>query len=63
MKKSAFFILPLVCCLVLLSGCSLFRNKGKGCPTDGRNIGAERLAAGDLNAKESKKARKARFRG
>jgi len=47
---------------MLLSGCSLFR-KGKGCPTDGRNIGAERLAAGDLNAKESKKARKAKFRG
>lgn len=44
------------------TGCSLFK-RGKGCPTDGRNIGAERVAAGDLTPKEAKKAKKAKFRG
>jgi hypothetical protein len=55
MKKIiAFFI-----CLYFLSACSLFRKSEKtGCPSNGRNIGAEKLAAGDEKAmKESSKAK------
>jgi len=61
MKKALLFVV-LIGLGFTYSGCSLFK-RGKGCPTDGRNIGAERLAADDLNAKEAKKARKAKFRG
>ena len=46
----------------LLSGCSLFRKNVKyGCPTDGRNIGAEKIASGDPKA--IKAASKAKYRG
>jgi uncharacterized protein YceK len=48
----------------LLTGCSsgLFAKKEKlGCRTDGRNIGAEKLAAGDPKALKASK--KAKFRG
>lgn len=42
-----------------LSGCYVFQKKDKyGCPGNGRNIGAEKLAAGDEKAiKESSKAK------
>ncbi|GAB4094110.1 hypothetical protein [Flaviaesturariibacter terrae] len=29
--------------LVLGSSCSVFKKKGEGCPSDGRNVGAEKL--------------------
>ncbi len=46
----------------LLSGCSIFRKNTKyGCPTDGRNAGAEKLASGDPKA--IKAASKAKWRG
>lgn len=46
----------------LLSSCSLFRRNVKyGCPTDGRNVGAEKLASGD--PKSVKAARKAKWKG
>lgn len=49
----------------LLSGCfisKLFGKKDKvGCPTDGRNVGAEKLLSGD--AKAEKAAKKAKWRG
>ncbi|MEP6614980.1 MAG: hypothetical protein ABJA57_00305 [Ginsengibacter sp.] len=46
--------------LLLLASCSVFRKKVKyGCPTDGKNIGAERILSGDKEAiKASKKAKK-----
>jgi len=49
-----------VMCVMLLSACSVFRKKVKyGCPTDGKNIGAERILSGDKEAiKASKKAKK-----
>jgi uncharacterized protein YceK len=49
-----------VMCVLLLSACSVFRKKVKyGCPTDGKNIGAERILSGDKEAiKASKKAKK-----
>lgn len=48
--------------MAFLSSCFIFRKKEKyGCPSDGRNIGAEQLAAGDEKA--MKKAAKAKYRG
>lgn len=49
-----------VMCVVLLSACSVFRKKVKyGCPTNGKNIGAERILSGDKEAiKAAKKAKK-----
>jgi hypothetical protein len=44
----------------LLSGCfisNIFRKKDKyGCPSDGRNVGAEKILAGE-------KAKKAKYKG
>ena len=46
----------------LLSGCSIFRKNVKyGCPTDGRNVGAGKIASGD--PKSIKAANKAKYRG
>lgn len=49
----------------LLSGCfitNIFRKKEKvGCPSDGRNVGAEKLLGGDQKA--MKQASKAKWRG
>jgi hypothetical protein len=58
MKK----VLLIVMSAYLLSGCSLFRKNVKyGCPTNGRNVGAEKLASGD--PKSIKAAKKAKWRG
>ncbi len=45
-----------------LTGCSIFRGGEKyGCPTNGKNIGAERIASGDPAAiKAARKASKFR---
>jgi len=38
-------------CISFLSGCFIFQKKDKyGCPSNGSNIGAEKLAAGDEKA-------------
>jgi hypothetical protein len=50
----------------ILSSCSLWNKvfpPKYGCPSDGRNVGAEKLLSGDMSKKEMKKARKAKFRG
>lgn len=58
MKK----ILLAVTVISVLSSCFIFKKKEKyGCPTDGRNIGAEKIASGDPKA--VKAANKAKFRG
>ena len=56
------FLFVVVFCW-LLSGCSIFRKQEKyGCPTNGKNIGAERILSGDKDAiKAAKKAGK--FKG
>jgi hypothetical protein len=56
MKK----ILKVVLCAWILSGCSVLKKKEKyGCPTNGKNIGAERLLSGDKDAiKAARKAKK-----
>jgi hypothetical protein len=55
MKK----IIAAVVCVYFLSSCSVFRKSEKyGCPGNGRNVGAEKLASGDPKAlKESSKAK------
>lgn len=58
MKK----ILAAVACIYFLSACSLFRRSEKlGCKGDGRNVGAEKLAASDPKA--MKASSKAKYRG
>ena len=51
-----------VTCAFVLSSCSIFRKNTKyGCPTNGRNVGAEKLASGDPAA--VKASRKAKWKG
>lgn len=46
--------------MIAFSSCNLFKPK-YGCPTNGKNIGAEKLAAGDPDAeKAARKAKKFR---
>jgi hypothetical protein len=56
MKK----ILIVIVCGYMFSGCSIFRRHEKyGCPTNGKNIGAERILSGDKAAiKAAKKAKR-----
>lgn len=58
MKK----ILTAIIGMYFLSACSVFRKTEKyGCPSNGRNIGAEKLAAGDEKA--MKASSKAKYKG
>ncbi len=55
-------ILLLLMCAYIFSGCFIFRKNVKyGCPTDGRNVGAEKIASGDPKA--IKAANKAKWKG
>lgn len=56
MKKLLVFMVS----IILLQGCSIFRGSEKyGCPSNGKNIGAEKIASGDPAAlKAAKKAPK-----
>jgi hypothetical protein len=52
--------------ITLFGSCKLWNNifhreAKRGCPSDGRNVGAERVL--ELKGKEAKKARKAKFKG
>lgn len=54
------FLLAVISLKFLLTSCSLFKPK-YGCPTNGKNIGAEKLANGDPDAeKAARKAKKFR---
>jgi hypothetical protein len=45
-----------------MSSCAVFKKKDKyGCPTNGRNVGAEKLLSGDKKAIAAE--RKAKFKG
>jgi len=49
-----------ICCflVILASSCNLFK-RGSGCPTNGKNVGAEKLISGDPDAeKAARKAKK-----
>jgi hypothetical protein len=59
MKNLRFYTIGLSV-ILLLSSCSMFKPK-YGCPTNGKNIGAEKLASGDPDAeKAARKAKKFR---
>jgi len=62
MKKA---LLIITCAAFLLSGCfitRIFSKKDKvGCPTNGRNVGAEKIASGDKKAIAAEK--KAKYKG
>lgn len=58
MKK---FILGFIV-LSLMNSCFIFKKKEKyGCPSNGRNVGAEKIAAGD--EKSIKASNKAKYKG
>ncbi|HEV8283471.1 MAG TPA: hypothetical protein VGQ09_04135 [Chitinophagaceae bacterium] len=64
--KSFRSILMLVIVCFILSSCNLWNKvfgPKYGCPSNGRNVGAEKLLSGDMSKKEMKKARKAKFKG
>ncbi len=50
----------LMVCILSLSACSIFKKNEKyGCPTNGKNVGAEKILSGDKDAiKAAKKAKK-----
>ena len=49
-------------CIAFMCSCSLFRKSEKvGCPSNGRNVGAEKLAAGDEKAMRA--SSKAKYKG
>lgn len=53
-------IAAIFCFMFAVSSCNVFKPK-YGCPTNGKNIGAEKLAAGDPAAeKAARKAKKFR---
>jgi hypothetical protein len=56
----------IVCVSFILSSCSLWNKvfgPKYGCPSNGRNVGAEKLLSGDMSKKEARQARKAKFKG
>ncbi len=55
--KKPLLIISALSFLLMTTSCNLFK-KGQGCPTNGKNIGAEKLLSGD--AKAEKAARKAK---
>jgi hypothetical protein len=59
--KNFISTLVLVCfVMILTSSCNLFK-RGSGCPTNGKNVGAEKLISGDPDAeKAARKAKKFR---
>ena len=62
--KTLRFLAVTVSLIVLLSSCNLWHSVFKpkyGCPTNGKNIGAEKLVSGDPKAeKAARKAKKFR---
>ena len=61
MKNLRFFAFAF-CLVLLLSSCHMISNLFKpkyGCPSNGKNVGAEKIASGDPAAlKSAKKAKK-----
>lgn len=48
--------------ICFLCSCSVFKSTKSGCPTNGKNVGAEKLASGDPKAaKAAKKAGKFKY--
>jgi hypothetical protein len=59
--KSFLNLCLAVLLMSMITSCSLFKSKKTGCPTNGKNIGAEQLLSGDPAAeKAARKAKKFR---
>ncbi|MBS4043542.1 MAG: lipoprotein [Chitinophagaceae bacterium] len=55
-------ILLAIVLVAFLTSCSIFKSNKTGCPTNGRAVGAEKLAAGDpKSVKAANKAPKFKF--
>jgi len=52
MKTLRFFLVPAAFAFII-SSCSLFK-KGEGCPSNGKNVGAEKLLDGGKAPKAKK---------
>jgi hypothetical protein len=66
MKLHFFKIFLFFSIITTASSCKLWdkvfnKEPKRGCPTDGRNVGAEKVLS--LKGKEAKKAKKAKMRG
>ncbi len=60
MKKPILILTVLSFVMMTTTSCNLFK-KGSGCPTNGKNVGAEKLISGDPAAeKAARKAKKFR---
>jgi acyl CoA:acetate/3-ketoacid CoA transferase alpha subunit len=59
MKK---ILIGVICCY-MFAGCSIFKKQEKyGCPTNGKNVGAEKILSGDrASIKAAKKAGKFKY--
>ena len=58
MKKPILIITVLSFLMMTTTACNMFK-KGQGCPTNGKNVGAEKLLSGDPAAeKAARKAKK-----
>ena len=56
--KTILTVIAALCFLSMVVSCSLFKPK-YGCPTNGKNVGAEKLVSGDPAAeKAARKAKK-----
>jgi hypothetical protein len=56
--KNLLILIGLICIMTMTVSCNLFKPK-YGCGTNGKNIGAEKLASGDPAAeKAARKAKK-----
>jgi hypothetical protein len=51
--KSVRFFLTIASFTLLFSSCSLFK-RGEGCPSNGKNVGAEKLLDGSKTPKAKK---------
>ncbi|HRG83930.1 MAG TPA: hypothetical protein PLO99_15525, partial [Chitinophagaceae bacterium] len=62
--KNLRFLTVALAVMMLLSSCGMFSNlfkKKTGCPTNGKNVGAEKILSGDPDGtKAAKKAKKFR---
>jgi hypothetical protein len=62
--KNLRFLSIAFCCIMLFSSCKLWHSMFKpkyGCPSNGKNVGAEKILSGDPKAaKDVKKAKKFR---
>ena len=48
-------------CISMMTSCAIFHKDKYGCPSNGRNVGAEKIASGDPKA--IKASEKAKFKG